>query len=173
MAATMNLGLGSNSWDIDMYETLGSASHSYATASQTTLSSGLKKLELAWDLRTLSVRLSRFLDNLYEAMNKVDAGKGQAQSATPEQVEQAVRSLEYLYEILNRLCCTAKQRGLTNQSLMAGSLKTIMRRSEELLDFADWLHAVVANRPEKLDAIYASGRAELAEGAVYDLSSVG
>lgn len=172
-AVMMNFGAGSPSWKAEMYEALGSAEHSYATATRTTISSGLKKLELAWDLRTLSTKLSRFLDGLYEAMNSADQGTSKVEPTTPEQIDQTIRSMEYLYYTLNRICSTAKQKGLTNHSLMAGSLLAIGRRSEELLDFADWLHACVTTPTDTLDEIYRSGREELAKGDVYDLASVG
>lgn len=80
--------------------------------------------------------------------------------------------MEYLYDVIDRTYSKCERIRLTNNSLIAGPLRVIHRRSEELLDIADWLHTAVHSSASKLDAIYAGARADLAEGNVYDLSQV-
>ncbi len=174
--ATMSLEFGSDLWNADMYETVGVASHTYATAAQvsTAIYSGIHKVQLAWDLRSLSNKISSFLDRIHASVAKAEttsvAPIDSQQTVSREQLESTIRSLEYIYETTSRLFSTAQKKGLTNNSMMAGSLRTIRRRSEEFLDIADWLKAYLSTTSSELDAIFANARADLAAGEVFGLS---
>jgi hypothetical protein len=171
-AAVMNMGIGSECWDAGMYETVGVASHTFAAVSQVSgaVNSGLKHLSIAWDLRKLNVNFSNFLDNVYKTHEDARNGVTKFVPATREELETSIRSLEYLYETMSRLYTTSQKKRLTNNSLMAGSLANIHRRSEELLDIADWFRIALSSSNSELDSIFASARADLAEGNVFNLS---
>ena len=169
---TMSLEFGVGTWSDDMHDAVSCASHSYVTASQVSaMYLGVTKLKLAWDLRCLSDKLSRFLDSLYAQLKMSESGKvPQGGAASREDVKHAERTLEYLYEITNRLYEKAAQKKLTNHSFMAGSLRSIHKHSEELLDLADWLHVSLESKASELDALYSEARADLAKGEVFTLA---
>ncbi len=164
-AGAMNLGVGTDGWNANMYSTVSAASNTFATVSavSTAVNHGLTKMRLAWNLRNLSNMLSVFLDGIQEAVESAENGKTKGSPSTREDVESAIRSFEYMYDMLSRLYSTAERKRLTNNSLMAGSLKTIHRRSEELLDIVDWLQTAISYTPSQLEDIFSSARAELSE----------
>jgi hypothetical protein len=134
------------------------------------VSTTLKKLALSRNLNILDKKLSAMLDGMYAAAQKAEANPHPAKTtSTKEQYESTIKTLEYLYDVLTRLHSKAHQMGLTNHSLMAASLRSIHRRTEELLDVADWFYVAINSSGSRLDEIYANARTELAEGKVYDL----
>jgi hypothetical protein len=170
-AAVIPTGFGSDGWNATVYETVSSASHTFAVASA--FNSGLQRLALAWDLRKLSNKVSDFLDDIYAQCVKAEAKAGSAGTPpTREQLEDAAKSMEQLYYVVDRLYSTARKKGLMNNSMMAASLHNIHRRSEEFLDLADWIHTAIEHSSSELENLYASSREELANGEVVDLAQV-
>lgn len=164
---TIPLGPGNDCWDAAMYDAASLASRSAAAV--IAVRSGVQKMTLAWDLRQLSNALSAFLDKVYvksEAASRGEMTEELSEAITREQIESCIRSLEYMYETISRLHSKSERKGLTNNSLMAGSLKTIRRRSEELLDLADWLQTSLDYTPSELESIFVNARNELREGQV-------
>jgi len=107
-----------------------------------------------------------------EAQEEASPSTGRP-APTKEQLESAIKAYEYLYDVITRLYLKAHERRLTNSSMMAASLQTIHRRSEELMDIADWLHVAVHSSASALDALYANARKDLAEGKVYEIADAG
>ena len=172
--AVMSIGIGVNPWIAEFDGTAGAASNVFVATSHVSnaLYSNAMRLKIAWDLNRLSRKLSGMLDGLYKAMENAERSGTKKEPISREQLESAVRTLEYLYDVSSRLYSVAQQKRLTNNSMMAGSLSTIHRRSEELLDIVDWFQAAMSCAPSKLDELYAAARKDLRAGAVYDLAQV-
>jgi hypothetical protein len=170
--AVMNIGFGPDCWNTEIYYTAGVASQTFAAASEVTTAvhSSFKMMKLAWDLRSLSLKLSDFLDGIYKSCeNAQKTNIKDRPSVSKEQVESAIRSLEYLYEVTTRLYMTAQKKRFTNNSMMATSLRTIHRRTEELMDLVDWFETALSHSSSELDDLYLNARKDLSEGKVFDL----
>ena len=118
-------------------------------------------------------QLANFLDGIYATAAKAESGQPSGTPVSREQLEQTHRTLEYLSEITAQVYDAAVRGGLKNKTLTAASLNSIHVRSEQLVDLADWFRVALGSKPDALDAIFARGRADLAEGKVYDLASMG
>lgn len=170
-SAAMTPCIGSDGWNVAVYSTVSTASGVYAATSA--LNSGLQRMYLAVRLRGLSSQISSFLDHVCAEGSKAQtAGPEPAQTPTREQLEEAAKSLEHLYEIVTGMYRTAQRKGLTNSSLTAGPLRIIRRRSEEFLDLADWVRTFLEHTPSELEEIFAGGRAALERGDVVDLAQI-
>lgn len=170
----MNRGLWSVGLSVPEIDDTASAASSVFVATSRmsgTVSASVRKLSIAWNLNSLSRKLCALLDGLYASIEKAENGAEVRPTVTKEQIESAIKTYEYLYDVVTRLYTMAHEHRLTNNSMMAGSLATINRRSEELLDIADWLHAALHSSASSLDAIYAQARKDLAEGKVYDIAA--
>lgn len=177
--AVMGSGLGADLWYPKVDDTVGVASYAYVATSRASgaMGTGLAKVKLAWHLRTLSSKLSSLLDGIQTGVeSSMKAGKASKKAkqepVTREKIESAIRSLEYLYDVISRIYAKAQEHQLTNYSTMAASLRSIHRRSEELLDLADWLQSTLSQTSSDLDKLYAKARKDLAEGNVHDLAQV-
>jgi hypothetical protein len=73
------------------------------------------------------------------------------------------RNIDYIHESGRRV-------GLTNNSLTAGSLKSLVERREGILDVADWLDASL--KTDENAAILARARRERESGQTVDLDQV-
>jgi hypothetical protein len=162
-----------NAPEID--DTASMASSVFVTTARLSnaVSTGFRMWQLARSLNNLSRKISALLDGIHSSVEQAEKNATPSKKVTKEQIESAIKSFEYLYDVLNRLYSTAQERRLTNNSRMVTSLQNIHRRSEELLDIADWLHAAAHSSASALDSIYAQARKDLAEGNVYDMAQVG
>ena len=172
--AVLRLGVGSDAWNLKVDSTVEAASSTLVSASRlsTTISVGLARMRLAWSLNQFANKLSSMVDGVYQAAEKAEKKPVSSSPSTPEQIESALRSLEYIHDAAKRLYVTGKTMGLTNSSLTAGPLRIVQRRAEELTDIEDWLRAALAYSPAELDEIYSKARKDLEHGEVCDLSQV-
>lgn len=172
----LNLGLGTQAWDRQVDGTIEVASGTLVATSRisSAISNGLMRLRLARSLNDLSKRLSMFVDGVYRNVEKsAQPGyKAATEPPTPEQIESAIRSLEYLADASRRIFASSAAKGLLNSSMMAAPLRSINKRSEEITDIADWLRASLTYSPKHLEEIYGQGRHALASGEMYELSQV-
>ena len=169
----MSLGVGTAIWDAQVSDTVGAASRVFASASRFSVAfnQGIRKLQLAHQLSKYSNFLSGMMDKIY-ATGESPKPSASAEEATKEDWESSLRSLEYLYELNRRLYQKCEANRLTNHSMMAASLRTINRRSEQLLDVIDWLRCYIQIAPSELDALFADARKSLEDGDVYDLAEL-
>lgn len=171
----MNIGVGTAMWDAEVSDTVGVASHVFASASRFSdaFNMGLTKVSLATQLWKLSGSLSSLVENIHTAVeNAPTAGSASAKTSTREQIESALRTLEYLHETARRLYCKCESLRFTNSSMMAGSLCAINRRTEQLMDVIDWLRCYLGHSPSEINSIFADARKKLESGEVYDLAEL-
>jgi len=169
----MNMGVGTATWNAEVSETIGVASHVFASASRFSdaFNLGIKKVGLATQLWKYSNFLTSTVDKIHAAAESAQTS-GSRTTSTEDQVEGALRSLEYLHEVSRRLYQTCEDHRLTNSSMMAASLRTINLKTEQLMDVIDWLRCYVNRSSLGLEGIFADARKKLENGDVYDLAEL-
>jgi len=171
----MNIGIGTAVWDAQVSDTVGAASYVFATVSRFSdaFNLGIKRIQLAHQLSKYSNFLSGMVGNMHVAVERAEVSPSpSSKGTTKEDLERGLRSLEYLYEISRRLYERCETHRLTNNSMMASSLRTINYNSEQLLDVIDWLRCYIESVPSELDALYADARRKLENGEVYELAEL-
>jgi hypothetical protein len=89
---------------------------------------------------------------------------------TPQQVEGMVDNLDMIARMIDTTHESMRRVGLTNNSLTAGSLASLVQRREGILDLADWFDASL--KTEEAAAIFARANRERELGQVVDLNQV-
>lgn len=171
----MNMGVGTAMWDAEVSDTVGVASHVFASASRFSdaFNLGLTKVSLATQLWKLSSSLSGLVEKIHTGADKPPtSGSASAKASTKEQIESALRTLEYLHETTRRLYCKCESLRFTNSSMMAGSLRAINCRTEQLMDVIDWLRCYLGHSPSEIESVFADARKKLESGEVYDLADL-
>lgn len=130
-------------------------------------------LRLAYSFYSLNRSLLDFLDEshaIIQGKEKPPASGAAPEPTTPERMritadnmENVHRMIEYIYEL-------GKRARLTNNSLTAGSLESLRRNGEELLDFADWLELMAD--PNQHKSVFERAEQEKESGEMYDLTQV-
>jgi uncharacterized protein YhdP len=176
--AVLRLGVGTDAWNTQVDSTVGFASNTLIATSRISakVSLAFAKLRLAKNLNVYNKMLSDLVDKIRKSVEKAERGEGlgdgQGQTPTPDQLLTAIRSLEYLYDASKRMYAQAAAKRLTNNSLMAASLRSIDLRADELLDIADWFHAARVHSQDELKGLFSRARTELINGETVDLSQV-
>jgi hypothetical protein len=73
------------------------------------------------------------------------------------------RAIEYVYE-------GARRTGFTNRTLTAGSLHSLKKYNEELLDIVAWLEDLA--HPKEVQKLFDRAEKEINSGELYDLTKV-
>jgi len=164
-ATTIANAFGTYDWDAQVYEALSVASRVAAS-----VKNRANVLRLAYRLYVLSNSLNVFLDTVHATMEGRKPVDPNAEPLTPERLKSTAdnlihlhRTIEYIYEGLRRV-------GLTNNSLTAGSLRSINKNGPELLDLADWLELLAS--PKEFEAIFERAEHERESGELYDIDQV-
>lgn len=122
----------------------------------------------------LSARLWQLngrLEKLMTDLKDITEGNKQVESVeplTPARSEHAISSLEELSRVLSYIYEQSRRRGLTNNSLIAGSLARMNKYSDCLIDIADWLHVLI--QEHELHPIFERGHNERLSGAYTSIS---
>jgi len=149
-------------WNADVYGAMALASR---------LSSLVKNraatVKLAYDLRRLNSTLYRFFDEIHKV---VERGMPKGRGVTPERILEASETLLKLHDALDRFYELCRHARLTNNSLMAGTLKSINDYNDEVLELSDLLK--LSLQPEVIQSIYNRAKAEKERGDIFDLSEV-
>jgi hypothetical protein len=85
-------------------------------------------------------------------------------------VDGVAAGFEHLYHTLDYVYDALKRVGLTNNSLTAGSLASIHRRSEAIANLADWFDVV--SEPQEIEGIFQRAKQEKESGELIDLAQV-
>jgi hypothetical protein len=127
-------------------------------------------ISLAWNLRKADKTIRDLLERVYGIME----GKIQVEPAsdpvTPQQVEGMVDNLDMIARMIDTTHESMRRVGMTNNSLTAGSLASLVQRREGILDLADWFDASL--KTEEAAAIFARANRERELGQVVDLNQV-
>jgi hypothetical protein len=89
---------------------------------------------------------------------------------TRPQIESLIDSLDMIARNIDYIHESGRRVGLTNNSLTAGSLKSLIERREGILDVADWLDASL--KTDENAAILARASRERESGQTVDLDQV-
>jgi hypothetical protein len=128
-------------------------------------------LRVAKSLYTLNRTLAKFLDESHEMMSGKKPVPQPTEPSTPHAMRTTADNFEQIHRMLQYIGELGRRARLTNNSLTAGSLKSLLRHSEELLDFADWLETVAD--PKGVKGVFERAKQERDKGEVYDLTHVG
>lgn len=145
-------------------------------SSVSSLASALKNranlLRLASSFYSMNRGLSKFLDESYAIMSgeRIPEIKKEFPT-TPQSMRTTAENLEHVYRTIQYVGEISRRARLTNNSLTAGSLNSLVRRSEELLDFADWIEMMAD--PKGVKETFDRAKEERDRGEIYDMSSVG
>jgi hypothetical protein len=127
-------------------------------------------LRIANSLFRLNRSMTTFLDEIHAIM----AGKKPApqphEQTSPEAMRTTADNLEHICRTIQYIVELSRRARLTNNSLTAGSLNSLSRRADELLDFADWLETIA--NPKEFKTAFERAKGERARGEVYELSQV-
>ncbi len=118
--------------------------------------------------------LNRTLANFLDEGHAIIAGKKSfpppPEPIRPEAIRTTAENLEHIHRSIQYIGELMKRAQLTNNSLTAGSLKSLLRRADELLDFADWLETM--SNPQQFESAFARARDEKDRGEIFDLRKV-
>lgn len=128
-------------------------------------------LRIASSFYSMNRSLTKFLDESHAVMSGKKAVSSPPQEPpTPETMRTTADNLEHVYRTIQYIAELSKRARITNYSLIAGSLNSLVRRAEELADFADWLETVAD--PKEFKNAFDRANREKEMGEVYDLSQV-
>jgi hypothetical protein len=128
-------------------------------------------LRMAGSLFSLNRTVTKFLDESHEIMSGKKAVEKPKEATTPEAMRTTADNLEQIHRTIRYILELSRRARLTNNSLTAGSLTSLARHSDELLDFADWLETVAD--PKGVKGVFERAKRERDIGEVYDISQVG
>jgi len=127
-------------------------------------------LRVASSLYTMNRSLTKFLELTHAIMSGKKSVPAPKEPPSPETMKTTADNLEHAYRMIQYVGELSKRAQLTNNSLTAGSLRSLGRHADELLDFADWLEAVA--NPKEYKGAFERAKRERDMGEVYDLSQV-
>lgn len=127
-------------------------------------------VSIAWNLW----KADGVIKNLLERVNGILEGtievKPAAEPVTRSQIVELIDTLDLLARTIDYTREAGQRLGLTNNSLTAGSLKSLVAHREGLLDVADWLDASLKT-DETLEILTRAGH-ERDAGQTFDLDQV-
>jgi hypothetical protein len=127
-------------------------------------------ISISWNLRKVDRTVRDLLEKVYGIME----GRIQVERApdpvTPQQVEGIIDTLDMIARTIDSTHESMRRVGLTNNSLTAASLASLVQRREEILDLADWFDASL--RTEEATAVFSRASKERELGQVVDINQV-
>ena len=165
MSTTALAVFGSDKWNAQVYDSLSFASRiAYVVKDRAQI------LNLAINLRRMVGKLEANL----ETLNLVIEGKVSPQSSEPtppQQIQEAIDTLQKLSRVLSSIYEAAKRKRLTNNSLIAGPLSRLNKLSDDLSGIAEWAEMAFLHQ-QAVEDIFNRSRNEKEQGDIYDLSQV-
>lgn|SRR5487761_551459 len=156
--------LASVEFESGLYDTV-----SIATRLGAAVTNRANVMRLAWDLR----RVNRSTKTLLDLVDDSLSGKRTVENkepVTPQKLQEVADNLSYLIRVMEYQCEQMRRARLTNNSLVAGALKTYGSNLEPLKDLADWIDAVA--KPDELNSIFARAKEEKERNEVYEVNRV-
>ncbi|MGB7187204.1 MAG: hypothetical protein WBD21_11520 [Candidatus Acidiferrales bacterium] len=126
-------------------------------------------MRLAWYLHRVNKSTKALLDLVDESLSGKRTVE-KSEPVTPQKLQELADNLNYLIRGMEYQCEQMRRARLTNNSLVAGALKTYGSNLEPLTDLADWIDAVA--RPDELDSIFARAKEEKERNEVYEVNRV-
>lgn len=164
-AATIIGNLGTYTLSAQVYDALALASRLAAAVKNRS-----SALQTAYHLRRLDTRLAEFVDIVNRAMDGKVKLDPNAEPATPVMLRSHADNFEQLYRTLDYIVAGARRAGLTNNSLMAGSIRGIEHHLDAISNLADWFD--LASQPEAITKIFNGAEQERERGELIDLAKV-
>jgi hypothetical protein len=127
-------------------------------------------LLISWSLRRVDKTVRDLLEKVYGIMEGRIQVERAPEPVTPQQVEGIIDTLDMIARTIDTTHESMRRVGLTNNSLTAGSLRSLVQRREGILDLADWFD--VSLKTEEAAAIFARANTERALGQVVDINQV-
>lgn len=149
-------------WYADMYGAM-----SLALRLSSLVKDRVAAAKLAYQIRRLDSILSKFFKEIDRAIEK---GMPKGRDVTPESVMEASESLRKLHNMLGKFYESCRRARLTNNSLMAGTIRSIYNYSDEVLELSELLELSI--QPGIVKSIYKRAEAEKERGVLFDLSEV-
>lgn len=119
-------------------------------------------------------KVDREINNLLERVNGIIEGRIKVETpdepVTRPKIEGLIDSLDMIARNIDFIHEAGRRAGLTNNSLTAGSLKSLVVHREGILDVADWLDASL--KTDENAAIVARANRERELGQTIDLDQV-
>jgi hypothetical protein len=138
------------------------------------LAAAVKRRSNAISIALQFRKADREIKNLLERVNGIIEGRITVETpdepVTRPQIEGLIDSLDMIARNIDYIHESGRRVGLTNNSLTAGSLKSLVEHREGILDVADWLD--VGLRTDENAAILARASRERESGQTVDLDQV-
>jgi hypothetical protein len=154
---------GSDQWDAKVYAVVSMAARLSAL-----VKNRAQTFHLAFQFWRLNSALSGFFDEIRDVME--GKKKSTATPATPEQIEDGIRSLRKAHVMLETLYESARRSRLTNNSLIAMPLRSVHTYSDDILELAQLLEAFQSK--DGVEAAFDRSAQERARGEIYNLAEV-
>ncbi len=151
--------VGTDLWQAEVYGALSAASRLSASVKQ-----GLSTVQLGAKLWSFDRLLKKSFETIYYQIEHPDASPAPFDRAV---ALVSVVELRKLYGTVQTIYSRAKDRGLTNRSLTNSSLTSIVHRSEQFLELADWIEDVLTDNT--IDEKFDRSLDEFKRGEVFDL----
>jgi len=164
-AANLLASLGVDEWEVRVYSALSTASSLAAAIKNRT-----NAVHLAYSFYKINKSLTEMISQAYEMVEGKRTPPPDDEPITPQRLHLVSYNLDELARMIVHLYERGKSAGLTNNSLMAGSLNGMLKHVEEIKDVADWFEAAADS--ERLSAISARAKQEKENGDLFDLSQV-
>lgn len=160
--ATVLNAVGTFDWNTRIYGTLTAVSR---------LAGNIKNranvLKLAYQLHDANRHLNEFFEIVNAAMEGKIPARPNEPLPTPQRLCATADNLEQLYRTLDYVCESWRRVGLMNNSLTAGSLRSLHRHAEAIANLADWFDLV--SQPQNVTEIFDKAERERERGELVDL----
>ena len=143
---------------------------SLASALAAAVRRGAKSASIARKLWKVEAEVKKMLARTNGIIEGKIKTKPAAEPVSKAQIETLIDTLDMLARTIDDTQEAGKRLGLTNNSLTAGSLRSLNSHREGILDLADWLDANL-NSSEN-EKIFNRARQEREKGQVFDLDQV-
>ncbi|MGB8540841.1 MAG: hypothetical protein WCD49_04305 [Candidatus Acidiferrales bacterium] len=115
-------------------------------------------ISLAWDLRKADKTIRDLLERVYGILEGKIHVQPATEPVTPQQIEGMIDNLDMIARMIDTTHESMRRVGLTNNSLTAGSLASLVKHREGILDMADWFDASL--KTDVAAAIFARAKRE-------------
>lgn len=153
----------SDRWDAEVYGAMALASKMSALVKDRAAT--VKLVYRLWNLDNI---LRKMLNQVHRSME--GAKRVGVEEVTPDRVKEVAQELRRLYGLLDKIYGPAKKAGLTNNSMTSMPLNSIRRRSEDILELAEWFE--ISLEPEYVESIFQRASDEERRGEIYDFDSI-
>lgn len=164
-AVTVLSNFDNDRWDAEVYGAMSLASRLSALVKDRTAA-----FRLTYKLWNLDNILRGLMNQVHDSLKDGKHAAAGAEEVTPDRVEEVAQLLRRLHTMLGRIYSAAKIAGLTNSSMTAMAFNSIHKRSEDIMELAEWME--ISLQPQLIESIFQRAEQEEARGEVYDFDSI-